>query len=59
MRAARLGLAAVKGASDLGVLSRPKMALRIAPEARLVSAYEAGYERYQKIYPAVRGFEFA
>jgi len=57
--AARLGLAALDKGSDLNALSRPKMALRIAPDDRLRSSYEAGYERYRKIYPAVKGFDFA
>jgi xylulokinase len=57
--AARLGLVALDNGSDLGVLSRPKMAFRIAPKSRLKSAYEAAYRRYQKIYPSVKGLEFA
>jgi len=57
--AARLGLAARKARVDLGQLSRPKTALRIAPDERLGDAYEDAYRRYQKIYPAVKGFEFA
>ena len=27
---------------------------RICPDAELVKRYEAGYEKYKKIYPAVR-----
>jgi xylulokinase len=57
--AARLGLAALMKNPDLGLLSQPKMAFRVAPEERLRAAYEAQYRRYQKIYPSVRGLNVA
>ena len=57
--AARLGLVALNEAPDLGVLSRPKMAFRVAPERRLKDAYEAAYRRYQKIYPAMKDIKFS
>jgi xylulokinase len=57
--AARLGLAALKKNSDLGLLSRPKMAFRVAPEEHLTAAYEDQYRRYQKIYPSVKGLDVA
>jgi xylulokinase len=53
--AARLGLVAATGSDYRSVLTRPKMAQRVDPEAASREAYYAAYADYKKIYPAVRG----
>ncbi|HYM98129.1 MAG TPA: xylulokinase [Aestuariivirgaceae bacterium] len=53
--AARLGLVAMSGADPGTVLIRPKMAVRVDPDSRSRSAYEAAYQAYVKIYPAMKG----
>lgn len=52
--AARLGLIAATGANFKEVLTPPKIARTIKPEAKLHDAYEAQYRRYTKIYPAIK-----
>ena len=52
--AARLGLIAATGADFRKVLSAPKTARTIKPEANAREAYEAHYRRYVKIYPAIK-----
>lgn len=52
--AARLGLIAATGADFRKVLTAPKTARTIRPEARAREAYEEHYRRYAKIYPAIK-----
>jgi xylulokinase len=53
--AARLGLIAATGADPLSVCTPPKTAETIEPEAAHRQAYEAAYQRYRKLYPAIAG----
>lgn len=53
--AARLGLIAATGADPLSVLTAPATAETIEPEAALKDAYETAYQRYRRLYPAIRG----
>jgi xylulokinase len=52
--AARLGLIAATGADFRKVLTAPKTARTIKPNARARQAYEAQYRRYTQIYPAIK-----
>lgn len=52
--AARLGLIAATGADFRKVLTAPKTARTIKPEARARESYEEHYRRYVKIYPAIK-----
>ncbi|WEX89117.1 xylulokinase [Sinorhizobium garamanticum] len=52
--AARLGLIAATGADAVATCFAPATAETIAPEASLVSAYEDAYQRYRRLYPAIR-----
>ena len=52
--AARLGLIAATGADFRKVLTAPKTARTIRPEAQAREAYEEHYRRYAKIYPAIK-----
>ena len=52
--AARLGLIAATGADFRKVLTAPKTARTIKPEAKARDAYEEHYRRYVKIYPAIK-----
>ncbi|MCA1441337.1 xylulokinase [Ensifer sp. IC4062] len=52
--AARLGLIAATGADAVATCFAPATAESIAPEASLVSAYEDAYQRYRRLYPAIR-----
>ncbi len=52
--AARLGLIAATGADYRKVLTAPKTARTIKPEAKARDAYEAQYQRYVQIYPAIK-----
>lgn len=53
--AARMGLIAATGASYSSVCTKPKIAKTILPDAKAKAAYEAAYQRYTKIYPAIKG----
>jgi xylulokinase len=53
--AARMGLMAATGASHKEVCTKPKIAKTIMPEKRAKAAYDAAYQRYTKIYPAIKG----
>lgn len=53
--AARMGLIAATGASYNSVCTKPKIAKTILPDAKSRAAYEAAYQRYTKIYPAIKG----
>ena len=52
--AARLGLIAATGANPAEVLTAPATAETIEPEAALTAAYEDAYQRYRRLYPAIR-----
>ncbi len=52
--AARLGLIAATGADPVAVCTAPKTAATIEPEAALDAAYEDAYQRYRRLYPAIR-----
>ena len=53
--AARMGLIAATGASYVSVCTKPQIAKTILPDAKAKAAYEAAYQRYVKIYPAIKG----
>ncbi|MFD1328058.1 xylulokinase [Mycoplana ramosa] len=52
--AARLGLIAATGSDPLAVCTPPRTAETIEPDATLTAAYEVAYERYRRLYPAIR-----
>lgn len=52
--AARLGLIAATGADPVAVCTAPKTAETIDPEAALGAAFEDAYQRYRRLYPAIR-----
>ncbi|OHV75525.1 xylulokinase [Ensifer sp. LCM 4579] len=52
--AARLGLIAATGADAFAVCTPPETAETIAPDASLVPAYEDAYQRYRRLYPAIK-----
>ncbi|WP_432345084.1 xylulokinase [Shinella yambaruensis] len=52
--AARLGLVAATGADPVAVCSAPATAETIEPETALSAAYEDTYQRYRRLYPAIR-----
>jgi xylulokinase len=52
--AARLGLIAATGADFREVLTPPRTAKTIKPEARARAAYDKAYGRYVQIYPAIK-----
>jgi len=51
--AARLGLIAATGADPVQVCTPPATDETIEPDAALASAYEAAYQRYRALYPAI------
>lgn len=53
--AARMGLMAATGASYSSVCTKPKIAKTILPDVKAKAAYDAAYQRYVKIYPAIKG----
>jgi xylulokinase len=55
--AARMGLMAATGDSYKTVCTKPKIAKSIAPEKKLMMAYEAHYKRYIQIYPSIKGIK--
>jgi xylulokinase len=52
--AARMGLVAATGADYRQVFTKPKIAKTITPEKSAVAAYTDQYQRYSKIYPAIK-----
>jgi xylulokinase len=52
--AARMGLVAATGADFHTVFTKPKVAKSFTPEKSAVAAYEDQYQRYTKIYPAIK-----
>ncbi|VVT05436.1 xylulokinase [Rhizobium sp. EC-SD404] len=53
--AARLGLIAAEGADPVSICLAPAIARTIEPVAGLQSAFEKGFARYRKAYPAIKG----
>jgi xylulokinase len=53
--AARMGLMAATGSSYDTVCTPPKIAKTILPDLKAKAAYETAYQRYVKIYPAIKG----
>lgn len=51
--AARLALIAAEGADPLAVCTAPNIGTTIEPNTNLKLAYEAAYDRYKKLYPAI------
>ncbi len=56
--AARLGLVAATKADPLSVFTAPETAETIQPEAALRGAYEDAYQRYRRLYPAIKSAMF-
>lgn len=52
--AARLGLVAATGVDPVAVCGMPATAETIEPETALTAAYEDAYQRYRRLYPAIR-----
>jgi xylulokinase len=52
--AARLGLIGATGADPVEICSAPATAETIDPETALTAAYEDAYQRYRRLYPAIR-----
>ena len=52
--AARLAHLADGGADAAAIMARPEVAQTIHPAADLVDEYDAAYQRYRALYPAVR-----
>lgn len=52
--AARLGLVAATKADPLSVFTAPATAETVQPEASLRGAYEDAYQRYRRVYPAIK-----
>jgi xylulokinase len=53
--AARLGLIAAEGADPASICLAPAIARTIEPVAKLQSAFDEGFARYRKAYPAIKG----
>ncbi|WP_404862883.1 xylulokinase [Georhizobium sp. MAB10] len=53
--AARLGLIAAEGADPASICLAPAIARTIEPVAKLQSAFDDGFARYRKAYPAIKG----
>jgi xylulokinase len=56
--AARLGLVAATRADPMSVFTAPETAETIQPEASLHGAYEDAYQRYRRLYPAIKSAMF-
>ncbi|PRX03714.1 UNVERIFIED_ORG: xylulokinase [Martelella mediterranea] len=52
--AARLGLAAATGADPRSICTPPETAETIDPETAHTAAFEAAYQRYRALYPAIK-----
>ena len=52
--AARMGLVAATGTDFRQVFTKPKIAKTIMPEKAALAAYDDQFQRYKKIYPAIR-----
>ncbi|MDQ0456208.1 xylulokinase [Rhizobium paknamense] len=52
--AARLGLIAATGADPLSVLTAPETEAVVEPATAHAAAYEAAYQKYRALYPAIK-----
>jgi len=52
--AARMGMVAATGDNFRNIFTKPKIAKTIKPEKAALASYEDQYQRYKKIYPAIR-----
>jgi xylulokinase len=55
--AARMGLVAATGADFRKVFTKPRISKSIQPERAVMAAYEDQYQRYTKLYPAIKGIK--
>ncbi len=55
--AARLAICGSTGAAPKDIMLPPEVAATIEPNNELVPAYEAAYQKFQQIYPAVRAVQ--
>jgi xylulokinase len=55
--AARLAICAGSGAAPKDVMTRPKIARTIQPNAPLVAAYDAAYQKYKATYQAIKAVQ--
>jgi xylulokinase len=55
--AARLGKLAATGADPVEVCSRPRRLASFAPRVAAVAAYDDAYQRWRKLYPALKEFQ--
>jgi len=55
--AARLAICGATGAAPTDIMLPPKVASTIYPNKEHVAAYEAAYQKFQQIYPAVRAVQ--
>ncbi|HMT92732.1 xylulokinase [uncultured Thiothrix sp.] len=53
--AARLALIATTQVHPLEILTMPKVAQTIEPETDYIQAFSEAYQRYQQLYPAIKG----
>lgn len=54
MGAARLAIVGVSGASPSSVMTQPEIQRTFEPNPNLVAAYEAAYQKYTRIYSALK-----
>ncbi len=54
--AARLGVLADTGAPPETIITAPEIARSILPDPALTAAYDAAYQRYRALYPALKPF---
>lgn len=52
--AARLAMLAATGADPAQVMTQPSFARTFEPDRRLTDDYDAAYQRYRKLYPALK-----
>lgn len=52
--AARLGMAAATGADPVAICAAPPVTETIEPARQHRAAYEAAYQRYRRLYPAIK-----
>jgi len=57
MGAARLAICATTGAAPEEAMTQPETQAVIAPDADLTPAYDAAYDRYRALYPALSALE--
>jgi xylulokinase len=55
--AARLGLIAAESADPHAICAAPDIDHTIEPDTKLTAAFEAAYQRYHNLYPALKGVQ--